>query len=163
MIIRVVYKLHSEDCSDCKLREVNTPILDDSIVQRLLDSLLIDFERLKISYTILGEKWSINEWLSFCVQEEKDWVARELIKLIDYGWTDQEKQQCQQKVRLQKKNNQGNNSNPSSSLKAQHKGFKWHGTFFFCKKKGHYKHKATMIISISWKEYLLSFHLLNLI
>lgn len=45
-------------------------MIDDFVVHQVLNSLLIEYKQLKISYTALRHKWSMNELISACVSEE---------------------------------------------------------------------------------------------
>lgn len=52
------------------IKEVNMLAANDLVVHWVLDSLSLEYERLKISYTTIRDKWSTRELITVCVEEE---------------------------------------------------------------------------------------------
>jgi len=54
-----------------KLRALKLELSEDLLIHFMLISLSSQFSPLKISYNCQKEKWSLNELISYCVQEEE--------------------------------------------------------------------------------------------
>ena len=54
-----------------KLKALKLELSDDLLIHLVLLSLPSQFSQFKISYNCQKEKWSLNELISFCVQEEE--------------------------------------------------------------------------------------------
>jgi hypothetical protein len=54
-----------------KLKSLKLELSDDLLVHLVLISLPVQFSQFKISYNCQKEKWSLNELISYCVQEEE--------------------------------------------------------------------------------------------
>ncbi|XP_022859043.1 uncharacterized protein LOC111379841 [Olea europaea var. sylvestris] len=54
-----------------KLKGLNLELSDDLLVHLVLISLPTQFNQFKVSYNCQKEKWSLNELISYCVQEEE--------------------------------------------------------------------------------------------
>jgi hypothetical protein len=54
-----------------QLKSLEIEILESFLVNFILNSLLVEYGPFKISYNTHKEKWSINELLTMCVQEEE--------------------------------------------------------------------------------------------
>lgn len=63
------------------------PVTDDFVVHRVFESLSLEYKQLKVFYSTLREKWSIDEKSFACVQEEDMLSKGELRKLFDYHCT----------------------------------------------------------------------------
>ena len=110
-----------------QLKSLEVEISESFLVQFILNSLPAEFGPFKISYNTHKEKWSINEILTMCVQEEERLKHENLesAHLVTH------------------KSGQGKKGKSVLKWKKEGKGsFKKHGhkdTCFFCKKKGHFK------------------------
>ncbi|XP_022853742.1 uncharacterized protein LOC111375173, partial [Olea europaea var. sylvestris] len=54
-----------------KLKGLKFELSDDLLVHLVLISLLVQFSQFKVSHNWQTEKWSLNELISYCVQEEE--------------------------------------------------------------------------------------------
>ena len=54
-----------------KLRALKLELSEDLLIHLVLISLPSQFSQFKISYNCQKEKWSLNELISYCVQEEE--------------------------------------------------------------------------------------------
>ena len=54
-----------------KLRALKLELLEDLLIHLVLISQPSQFSQFKISYNFQKEKWSLNELISYCVQEEE--------------------------------------------------------------------------------------------
>ena len=54
-----------------KLKALKLELSDDLLVHLVLLSLPTQFSQFKVSYNCQKEKWTLNELISFCVQEEE--------------------------------------------------------------------------------------------
>jgi hypothetical protein len=54
-----------------KLKALKLELSEDLLIHLVLLSLPSQFGQFKISYNCQKEKWSLNELISFCVQEEE--------------------------------------------------------------------------------------------
>lgn len=54
-----------------KLKALKLDLSDDMLVHLILISLPAQFSQFKVSYNCQKEKWTLNELISFCVQEEE--------------------------------------------------------------------------------------------
>ena len=54
-----------------RLRALKLELCDDILVQLVLISLIAQFSPFKISYNTQKEKWTLNELIAQCVQEEE--------------------------------------------------------------------------------------------
>ncbi|KAL3613331.1 hypothetical protein CASFOL_042843 [Castilleja foliolosa] len=54
-----------------KLKALNLELSDDLLVHLVLISLPAHFSQFKVSYNCQKEKWTLNELISYCVQEEE--------------------------------------------------------------------------------------------
>ncbi|XP_050890553.1 uncharacterized protein LOC127095959 [Lathyrus oleraceus] len=54
-----------------KLKALKLELTEDLLIHLILLSLPSKFGQFKISYNYQKEKWSLNEFISFCVQEEE--------------------------------------------------------------------------------------------
>ena len=53
-----------------KLRSLKLELFEDILVHLVLISLLAQFSQFKLSYNTQKDKWTLNELISHCVQEE---------------------------------------------------------------------------------------------
>jgi len=54
-----------------KLKALNLEISEDLLIHLVLISLPAQFNQFKVSYNCQKDKWSLNELISYCVQEEE--------------------------------------------------------------------------------------------
>ena len=54
-----------------KIKTLKIHLSKDALVHLGFDSLLVQFNQFKVGYNYQKEKWSLNELISFCVQEEE--------------------------------------------------------------------------------------------
>lgn len=98
-----------------RLREINLPLTYDFVVHRVLDSLQLEYELLKVCYTTLREKCSIDQLISIYVQEEDIPSKRRAEKAHLIATVQSKENSNNKKSRLHKRNNQGNSSSSSNS------------------------------------------------
>ena len=63
-----------------KIKTLKIHLSKDALVHLGLDSLLVQFNQFKVGYNCQKEKLSLNELISFCMQEEErlkqDWIKK---------------------------------------------------------------------------------------
>ena len=118
-----------------RLRALRLELSDDILVHLVLISLAIQFGPFKISYNTQKEKWTLNELIAQCVQEEERLKQEKIesahLATSSYGKTTNKKRKRDNKS---KGAADAETSQPNAQQK-QDKGI----TCFFCKKAGHVK------------------------
>ena len=118
-----------------KLKALGLELSEDLLVHLVLISLPLQFSQFQVSYNCQKEKWSLNELISFCVQEEER-LKQNKTESAHLASTSKERgnkrkneaaKDAKDKGPLQKKQNQEKPQN------IQNEGC------FFCKKEGHEK------------------------
>ena len=118
-----------------KLKALGLELSEDLLVHLVLISLPLQFSQFQVSYNCQKEKWSLNELISFCVQEEER-LKQNKTESAHLASTSKERgnkrkneaaKDAKDKGPLQKKQNQEKPQN------VQNEGC------FFCKKEGHEK------------------------
>lgn len=56
-----------------KLKALKLELFEDLLVHLILISLPAHFNQFKVSYNCQKDKWSLNELISYCVQDENRW------------------------------------------------------------------------------------------
>ncbi|KAL8143523.1 hypothetical protein V2J09_016555 [Rumex salicifolius] len=108
-----------------KLKALKLEITDDFLVHLVLLSLPTQFTQFKVSYNTQKEKWTLNELISQCVQEE-DKIQRDKTESAHFASSSQ--------------NNRKNKAKDAAGTHMQKKVKKGDElTCFFCKKAGHMK------------------------
>ncbi|KAL8142673.1 hypothetical protein V2J09_015705 [Rumex salicifolius] len=108
-----------------KLKALKLEITDDFLVHLVLLSLPTQFTQFKVSYNTQKEKWTLNELISQCVQEE-DRIQRDKTESAHFASSSQ--------------NNRKNKAKDAAGTHMQKKVKKGDElTCFFCKKAGHMK------------------------
>ncbi|RVW85756.1 hypothetical protein CK203_033387 [Vitis vinifera] len=104
-------------------------MFESFLVHFILNTLLPQYGHFKISYNTRKDKWSINELMTMCVQEEGRLMIEQgdSVMLVTQKKEKKGKSQASQKVKQQ--------IPPKSDIKKDEK-------CFFCKKKGHMKKKC---------------------
>lgn len=120
-----------------KLKGLNMNIDDPFRVHMLLNSFPDQYSHLKSLYNTQKEKWSLNDLISICVQEEDEMIRKGKAVSINYV--------AKPKV----KKNFGNKNYKASSSKhaavktdlSKNKSLQTNGPMkcFFCKRTGHFK------------------------
>ena len=122
-----------------RLKALKLELLEDILVHLVLISLPTQFSSFKISYNTQKEKWTLNELIAQCVQEE------EILK--------QEKIESAHLVSISQ--GFGTNKKRMGDNKGKQTAFSWISkqkvqkkqdkeiTYFFCKKTGHMKKTCT--------------------
>ncbi|XP_024641115.1 uncharacterized protein [Medicago truncatula] len=116
-----------------KLKALKLELPEDLIVHLVLISLPSHFSQFKVSYNTQKEKWTLNELISHCVQEEER-LKREKTESAHLATNSQNK----------RKRTAGNSSQ-NKKAKEQPAGVKC----FFCKKYGHMKNDCSKFAA--WK------------
>ncbi|RVW75445.1 Retrovirus-related Pol polyprotein from transposon TNT 1-94 [Vitis vinifera] len=114
-----------------KLKALKLELSDDLLVHLVLISLPTQFNRFKVSYNCQKDKWTLNELISFCVQEEKR--------------LKQDKTESAHLASISKdKGKQKNKDNKvAASNGPEQKKHKVEVTCFFCNKPEHTKKECT--------------------
>ena len=107
-----------------QLKSLEVDMSESFLVHFILNSLPLQYSPFKISYNTHKEKWSINELLTMCVQEEGR-LTLEMGESAHYV--------AQGKHKVAQAKNKGKGKLPV------HKEMKKEPKCFFCKKKGHFK------------------------
>lgn len=111
-----------------KLKALKLELSADLLVHLILISLPAHFNQFKVSYNCQKDKWSINELISYCVQEEDRW-KQDRTKSAHLAMTP--------KVKNNKRKSNEAASVPSIKKKQNKQGPEL--DCFFCKKDGHVK------------------------
>ncbi|XP_057430655.1 uncharacterized protein LOC130723564 [Lotus japonicus] len=115
-----------------KLKALKLELSDDLLIHLVLLSLPAQFSQFKISYNCQKEKWSLNELISFCVQEEER-LKQERKESAHFVSTSKDK--AKRKKIVEPKNE-------AADAPAQKKQ-KEDDTCYFCNVSGHMKKKCT--------------------
>ena len=87
-----------------QLKSLEVEVSQSSLVYSILNSLPIEYGNFKISYDIHMDKWSLNEFMTMCVQEGKlkheepesvDWVVHAKWKTKNDKYAQQFKKETQ--------------------------------------------------------------------
>ncbi|KAM6561585.1 hypothetical protein CsatA_030824 [Cannabis sativa] len=119
-----------------KLKALKLELSDDLLVHLVLISLPPQFSQFKVSYNCQREKWTLNELISFCVQEEER-LKQEKTESAHLASTSKDKgkkrknEAAQDKGPAHKKQTQANNDDAC----------------FFCNMKGHMKKECAKYIA----------------
>ncbi|RVW83996.1 hypothetical protein CK203_047311 [Vitis vinifera] len=129
-----------------RLKALKLELLEDILVHLVLISLPTQFSLFKISYNTLKEKWTMNELIAQCVQEEER-LKQEKIESAHLASTSQ----GFGTNKTRKMDNKGKQTafSGTSKQKVQKKQDK-EITCFFCKKAGHMKKTCTKYAA--WRE-----------
>ncbi|KAF7827012.1 Retrovirus-related Pol polyprotein from transposon TNT 1-94 [Senna tora] len=115
-----------------KLRGLKLELSDDFLVHLVLNSLPAQFDQFKVSYITQKEKWSLNELIAQCVQEEE---RHKQNKVESAHLASSSGVKASNK---RKRNEKGTADKGKSSQNVQKKQDTG-PTCFFCKKHGHVK------------------------
>ena len=120
-----------------RLKALKLELSEDILVHLVLISLPTQFSPFKISYNTQKEKWTLNELIAQCVQEEER-LKQENIESVHLATTSYDK--TANKKRKRSNSNKGKKvvDNGTSQPKVQRKQDKII-ICFFCKKDGHVK------------------------
>lgn len=111
-----------------KLKGLKLKLSDDLLVHLVLISLPPKFSQFQVSYNCQKEKWSLNELISFCVQEEER-LKQDKTESAHLASTSKSKN-------LKRKNEAAKDKGPALKKQAQQE---LPEGCFFCKKHGHEK------------------------
>jgi transposase InsO family protein len=117
-----------------KLKALKLELPEDLLVHLVLISLPAHFRQFKVSYNTQKDKWTLNELISHCVQEEER-LKREKIESAHLATSSHNKR----KTAAEK-------SSQNKRAKEQPK----ESTCFFCKKAGHMKKECSKYAA--WRE-----------
>ncbi|CAA7390566.1 unnamed protein product [Spirodela intermedia] len=112
-------------------------ILDTFLVHYILQTLPVEYDHFKVSYNIHKNKWSMNDLMTKCVQEEERQVASQLDKINIMNMVTYRSKNCASKGNMIKKNLEKNHKldvTKSSISKVK---------CFSCKKSNHLKKKCS--------------------
>lgn len=113
-----------------KLKALKLELSEDLIVHLVLISLPTHFRQFKVSYNTQKDKWSLNELISHCVQEE-DRLKRDKTESAHLATSS-----------LNKRKKLAGNFSQNKKTKEQPK----ETTCFFCKKAGHMKNECSKYV-----------------
>ncbi|RVW22351.1 Retrovirus-related Pol polyprotein from transposon TNT 1-94 [Vitis vinifera] len=114
-----------------KLKALKLELFDDLLVHLVLISLPAQFNQFKVSYNYQKDKWTLNELISFCVQEEER-LKQDKTESAHLASTSKDKG---------KRKNKDNKVAASNG--PEQKKQKVEVTCFFCNKPGHTKKECT--------------------
>ena len=115
-----------------KLKALKLELSEDLLMHLVLISLLSLFSQFKVSYNCQKEKWTLNELISYCVQEEER-LEEEQAESAHLASTSQGKN---------KKRKRAKEAAIGSQKQQQHKDNEA-SCYFFCRKPGHIKNECT--------------------
>ncbi|CAH9098963.1 unnamed protein product [Cuscuta epithymum] len=113
-----------------KLKELKLELPEDLLVHLVLISLPAYFGQFIVSYNTQKDKWSLNELISHCVQEEER-LQRDKTESAHFASTSHNKKR--------KKHVVGAENSSKKKVKKQGEAF----ACFFCKKSGHTKRECS--------------------
>ncbi|KAM7531010.1 hypothetical protein LguiB_034420 [Lonicera macranthoides] len=114
-----------------KLKALKLELSDDLLVHLVLISLPAHFTQFKVSYNTQKDKWSLNELISHCVQEEER-QQRDKTESAHLASTAQNKKKKRVVVAVE-------GSSQQKKQKKQDEG----KPCYFCKKEGHFKKECS--------------------
>ncbi|KAF1867862.1 hypothetical protein Lal_00012758 [Lupinus albus] len=114
-----------------KLKALKLEMSEDLLIHLVLISLPAQFSKFKISYNCQKEKWTLNELISFCVQEEER-MKQERTESAHFASTSRDK--GKKKMIMEPKN--------EAAKGPVQKKQKQVTVCFFCKESGHLKKKC---------------------
>ncbi|CAH9094416.1 unnamed protein product [Cuscuta epithymum] len=117
-----------------RLKTLKIEISEDVLVHIVLNSLPIAFDSFKVSYNCQKEKWSLNELISYCVQEEERMKQNKIESAHLASSTSKDKGKKRKRTPIKREAAQG---------PPQKKHKEGETTCFFCKKSGHMKKDCT--------------------
>ncbi|RVX05968.1 Retrovirus-related Pol polyprotein from transposon TNT 1-94 [Vitis vinifera] len=118
-----------------KLKALKLELSDDLLVHLVLISLPAQFNQFKVSYNCQKDKWTLNELISFCVQEEER-LKQDKTESAHLASTSKDKG---------KRKNKDNKVAASNG--PEQKKQKVEVTCFFCNKPGHTKKECTKYVA----------------
>ncbi|KAJ9538813.1 hypothetical protein OSB04_031546 [Centaurea solstitialis] len=130
-----VYILQGIDTS-CKLKEMKVEVDDSFLVHLLLNSLPDQYSHLRSLYNTQKERWTLDELITICVQEESEIKSKGKAIAINYM------PKFKNKTKRPSNFHKGSSSTPlAKKVKTNGKPFKNKRELkcFFCKKTGHFK------------------------
>ena len=125
-----------------KLKDLKIDVDAQFLVHMALNSLPVSFSQLKTTYNAQKDKWTLNELISICVQEEERMKKEEVVvNLVN-------KPQPKHHKPKGKKNGSSSSAaakNPTLAPKPNNLKAKKNTSFkcFFCKREGHMKRECT--------------------
>ncbi|KAK4488227.1 hypothetical protein RD792_003973 [Penstemon davidsonii] len=117
-----------------RLRALKLEVSDDILVHLVLISLPAQFSPFKISYNTQRDKWTLNELIAQCVQEEER-LKLETVESAHLVSTSNDPSKKRKRNNNKGKETAGTGASAPKVQKTQDQVF----TCFFCKKKGHMK------------------------
>ena len=118
-----------------QLKKLEVNMSESFLVHYILNTLPPQYSPFKISYNTHKDKWSINELMTMCVQEEERLVmelGENALVVTTRGKNKTDKHQANQKAHQQGKDK----IPPQADIKKEVR-------CFFCKRKGHMKKECT--------------------
>ncbi|KAM6568388.1 hypothetical protein CsatB_016373 [Cannabis sativa] len=119
-----------------KLKALKLELSDDLLVHLVLISLPPQFSQFKVSYNCQREKWTLNELISFCVQEEEK-LKQEKTESANLASTSKDKGK-------KRKNEVAKDKGPAHKKQTQANN---DDACFFCNMKGHMKKECAKYIA----------------
>ena len=116
-----------------KLKTLKIQLVEDVLVHLVLNSFSAHFNQFKVSYNCHKEKWSLNELISFCVQDEER-LKQDKTESAHLANTSKDK------GKKRKRNIDRNEAGKGPTQKKQNKD---KNNCFFCKKSRHVKKECT--------------------
>jgi len=131
-----------------KLRGLKLELSDDFLVHLILNSLPTQFDQFKVSYNTQKEKWSLNELIAQCVQEEERYKQNK-VESAHLASSSGDK------ASNKRKRNEKGTAEKGVSVQNVHKKQDSGPTCFFCKKHGHVKKDYSTFAAWQVKECML--------
>ncbi|CAH9119204.1 unnamed protein product [Cuscuta europaea] len=116
-----------------RLKTLKIEISEDVLVHIVLNSLPIAFDPFKVRYNCQKEKWSLNELISYCVQEEER-MKQNKTESAHLASTSKDKSKKRKRTPIK---------NEAAKDPVQKKHKEGETTCFFCKKSRHMKKDCT--------------------
>ena len=116
-----------------KLKTLKLELFEDLLVHLVLISLPAQFSQFKVSYNCQKDKWSLNELISHCVQEEER-LKQEKIESAHFASTSKDKN---------KKRKKDKEAASGPAQKKQQKNQDEESGCYFCDNLGHIKRECT--------------------
>jgi len=124
-----------------KLKALKLEISEDLLIHLVLISLPAQFNQFKVSYNCQKDKWSLNELISYCVQEEER-QKQDKTESAHFSSTSKAKAHFSSTSKAKGKRKRSEDPKKEAAKGPEQKKQYQESKCFFCNKTGHIKKKC---------------------